>query len=149
MAILPIITGADHPALRKKTKTVPKVTKEILKLIKDLQKTVEDADGAGIAAPQVARNERVCLALISGNMTPLINPQITKRSAEKEAAEEGCLSLPGVVVEVPRSVEITTKYLDTEGRPQERKLKHFDARVVQHEVDHLEGVLIVDYQTIG
>jgi len=149
LSVLPIIIGADHPLLRKKTKSVPKVTKELLKLIKDLQETVKDADGAGIAAPQVARTERVCLALISGKMIPLINPKITKKSEEKESAEEGCLSLPGIAVDVPRSVEITLKYIDAKGKAQERKLKHFDARVVQHEVDHLEGVLIVDYQAIG
>ena len=127
---------------------MPKVTKEILKLIKDLQETVKDADGAGIAAPQVARTERVCLALISGKMIPLINPKITSKSKEQESAEEGCLSLPGIAVIVPRSTEITLKYLDAKGKSQERKLHDFDARVVQHEVDHLEGVLIVDYQKI-
>ncbi len=124
------------------------MTKEILKLIKDLQETVKDADGAGIAAPQVARTERVCLALISGKMIPLINPKITSKSKEQESAEEGCLSLPGIAVIVPRSTEITLKYLDAKGKSQERKLHDFDARVVQHEVDHLEGVLIVDYQKI-
>lgn len=149
VTILTILTGADTPLLRKKTKPVTKLTKEILKLIKDMQDTVKDADGAGIAAPQLGRTERVCLALIAGKMIPLINPQITKRSDEKESAEEGCLSLPGIAVSVPRSTEISLKYLDAKGKPQERKLRDFDARVLQHEVDHLEGVLIVDYlQTI-
>ena len=145
MSVLPILIGADHPMLRKKTKPVAKVTKEILKLLKDMQETVKDADGAGIAAPQIGRTERICLALISGKMIPLINPKITAKSKEQETAEEGCLSLPGIAVSIPRSVEITLKYMDAKGKTQERKLRDFDARVVQHEVDHLEGVLIVDY----
>lgn len=145
MSVLPIIIGADQPVLRTKTKKVVKPTKEILKLLKDMQDTVKDADGAGIAAPQVGRSERLCLALIAGKMIPLINPQITSKSKDQESAEEGCLSLPGIAVSVPRSIEITVKYLDAKGKPQERRLRNFDARVVQHEVDHLEGILIVDY----
>lgn len=121
------------------------MTKEIHALLKDMKDTVKDADGAGIAAPQIGRTERICLTLISGKMIPLINPQITWKSKEQDPAEEGCLSLPGIVVLIPRSVEITLQYLDAKGKPQERRLRAFDARVVQHEVDHLEGVLIVDY----
>ncbi|MBM3227541.1 peptide deformylase [Candidatus Peribacteria bacterium] len=149
MAVLPVITGQDHPVLRGQAKVVAKVTKEIQKLIRDMHDTVRSEEGAGLAAPQVGRSERVCLALITGRMTPLINPVISWKSAEMETAEEGCLSLPGIVVAVPRAVAISVKYLDAKGKPQERKLRGFDARVVQHEVDHLEGVLIVDYQTIG
>jgi peptide deformylase len=146
MAVLPVITGQDHPVLRAKTKPVAKVTKEIQKLIRDMQDTVKAEDGAGLAAPQIGRSERLCLALIAGRMTPLVNPAITWKSPETETAEEGCLSLPGIAVAVPRSIAISVKYLDAKGKPQERKLRDFDARVVQHEVDHLEGVLIVDYQ---
>lgn len=149
MAVLPVVTGQDHPVLRRQAKVVAKVTKEIQKLIRDMHDTVRSEEGAGLAAPQVGRSERVCLALITGRMTPLINPVISWKSAEMETAEEGCLSLPGIVVAVPRAVAISVKYLDAKGKPQERKLRGFDARVVQHEVDHLEGVLIVDYQTIG
>lgn len=149
MSVLPVITGQDHPVLRAKTKPVAKVTKEIQKLIRDMHDTVRAEDGAGLAAPQVNRSERLCLAMISGRMTPLINPEISARSTEKETEEEGCLSLPGIVVAVPRHLSITVKYLDAKGKSQERKLRNFDARVVQHEVDHLEGILIVDYQTVG
>lgn len=124
---------------------MPRVTKELKKLLLDMLDTVKDADGAGIAAPQVCRSERVCLALISGRMTPLINPEILRKGKETDVLEEGCLSLPGLVIEVPRSLEIVVRYLDARGSEQERKFTGFDARVVQHEVDHLEGVLIVDY----
>jgi len=145
MAVLPIITGADNPTLRSKTKKVPHVTKDILRLIKDMEATVISADGLGLAAPQVARLERVCIVKIGGKLTPLINPDITFRSEDSEVAEEGCLSLPNIWLPVPRSVSIVVKYVDPKGEEQERMLEHMDARVVQHEVDHLEGKLIVDY----
>jgi peptide deformylase len=142
---LAIITGADTPMLRTKTKPVKQITKEILKLIKDMEQTTVAADGLGLAAPQVDRTERVCIVKMHGKLTPLINPEIIHRSKEQESAEEGCLSLPNVWIQVPRAVEIVVKYLNPKGEEQERKLEHLDARVVQHEVDHLEGILIVDY----
>lgn len=145
MAILPIVIGPDNPILRQKTKPVPKVTKEIKQLINDMIETMKEANGVGLAAPQVNRTERVCIAVIGGKVTPLINPQITKRRKEKDLDQEGCLSLPNVWLMIPRSVEITLTYEDQKGKKQERKLAGFDARVTQHEVDHLEGVLIVDY----
>jgi peptide deformylase len=145
MATLPIITGANNPILRKKTERIPKVTKKILKLIKDMQASMEAANGVGLAAPQVSQSLRLCIAMVNGKLTPLINPDITFKSKETSMDEEGCLSLPNVWLQIPRSTEITVTYTDEKGAKQERKLKDFDARVVQHEVDHLEGILIVDY----
>ena len=149
MSVLPIVTGADTPILRQKTKPVAKVTKEIVKLLKDMQETTVAADGLGIAAPQVGHLERVCIVKIGGKLTPLINPDITSKSATEETAEEGCLSLPNVWVQVSRAESIVVKYTDTKGKEQERMLERLDARVVQHEVDHLEGKLIVDYGPHG
>lgn len=149
MAILPIITGADTPVLRTKTADVPQVTKEIKKLIADMEDTVKKAQGAGIAGPQVGESLRLCLALIGKKMTPLINPYITWKSEETCVIEEGCLSLPGTTWRhIERPSEIVLKYIDLKGKAQERKLTGYDARVVQHEVDHLDGVLIVDYADI-
>jgi peptide deformylase len=145
MAVLPIVTGADNPILRTKTERVPKVTKEVQKLLKDMIETTKDASGAGLAAPQIASNLRVCIVLINGRFIPLVNPTITWKSEDTVTDEEGCLSLPNTWVMVPRAREIRLTYTDTEGVEQERLLSDFDARVVQHEVDHLEGVLIVDY----
>lgn len=145
MSALPIITGADTPVLRTETKRVPKVTKEVTRLVKDMEETMEKANGLGLAAPQVGSSERVCIVRFGGRVTPLINPDITWKSEETAVAEEGCLSLPGIWLDVPRSVSITVKYWDLKGREQERRLTELDARVVQHEVDHLEGVLITDY----
>lgn len=146
MAVLPIVTGQDEAVLRTKTTPVSKVTKDITKLIKDMQATVKKAEGAGLAAPQIGQSLRLCLAALNGRMTPLINPEITWRSDKLVKDEEGCLSLPNMTVKVPRATEIIVKYVNEKGQEQERHLTDFDARVVQHEVDHLEGVLIVDYE---
>jgi peptide deformylase len=145
MAVLPIITDASAPVLHEKTKPLKRVTKETLALIKDMEDTVRAADGLGLAAPQVGKSVRLCLARIGGRMTPLIDPQITWRSKETDVAEEGCLSLPGKWCDVRRPVAIVLTYLNARGQEQERKLDGIDARVVQHEVDHLDGILITDY----
>lgn len=145
MPALKILLGADNPVLRTKAKPVEKVTKKILKLIKDMKKTMDAANGVGLAAPQVGESVRVCIGRVNGKDTPLINPEITKKSKETNVDEEGCLSLPNIWLPISRSTEITLTYLDEKGQKQERKLQDFDARVVQHEVDHLDGVLIVDY----
>lgn len=145
MAVLPIIIGATNPVLRKKTQKVERVTKELRSLIRDMRATVKDAEGLGLAAPQVGLSLRICLARIGDHMTALINPEITWKSDGTWTHEEGCLSLPGVTVEVERARTITVKYLDERGRAQERRLEEWEARIVQHEVDHLEGILIVDH----
>lgn len=126
-----------------------KVTKELLKLLKDMEDTTIAADGLGLAAPQVNHSERVCIVRMGKKLTPLINPDITFRSQDVDFAEEGCLSLPNVWLQIPRSVSIVVSYLDSKGVQQERMLEGMDARVVQHEVDHLEGKLIVDYPQTG
>lgn len=149
MSVLPIITGVDMPILRTKTKPVAKVTKDLQKLLKDMQETTIAADGLGLAAPQIGRTERVCIVQMGNKLVPLVNPIITHRSEELEYAEEGCLSLPGIWLTVPRSTSIRLEYLDAKGAKQERMLSAMDARVVQHEVDHLEGKLIVDYGPHG
>lgn len=145
MTVLPIVTGQETKVLRTKTKNVPVLTKEIKMLIKNMQATTLAAKGAGIAAPQVNRTERICIALIGKKLTPLVNPEILWRSKEVDTMEEGCLSLPNVWLQITRPKEIVVKFLSTIGKERELKLSGFDARVVQHEVDHLEGVLITDY----
>jgi peptide deformylase len=144
MPALPIVIGEDTPILHTKTKEVKTITKDVLKLIDDMQDTVKAAKGAGLAAPQVGRSERLCIALIGKKMTPLINPKILKYSEEESVAEEGCLSLPDVWIQVPRSEEIIVSFLTPEGKARELKLLGWDARVAQHEIDHLDGVLITD-----
>lgn len=149
MAVLPILTGANNPILRKKTQKVGKVTKELQKLIKDMQETTVHADGLGLAAPQIGQSLRVCVAQINNRLTPLVDPEITWRSKQTDVVEEGCLSLPGIWGDVTRPIAITLRYTDARGEKQERKLEGLDARVVQHEVDHLDGILIVDYAAVS
>jgi peptide deformylase len=145
MPILTIVTGEKHPSLRRKAVPVKRVNKEILGLIENMIETTVAAKGAGLAAPQVDRTERLCIALIDGKLTPLINPTIIWRSTEKDSHEEGCLSLPNIWLMIERPIEIVVTFLAESGKKRELKLSGFNARVVQHEVDHLEGVLIVDH----
>ena len=114
-----------------------------------MEQTLIEVEGLGLAAPQVGASLRVCLAKISSRFIPLINPIITWKSDDQANAEEGCLSLPGISVEVPRAVHIIVQFLDTKGILQERKLSNLSARIVQHEIDHLDGILIVDYQYLS
>lgn len=110
-----------------------------------MKDTVKDEGGVGIAAPQVGYSLRMCLATFNKKSNVMINPQITWKGKETDIVEEGCLSLPGVDVKIERPTEITITYLDIKGREQERKLSKYEARIVQHEIDHLDNVLIVDY----
>lgn len=146
MAALPIVIGENTPILRAKSVPVKKITKEIKQLIADMQDTVAAAKGAGLAAPQVGRSERLCIALLSKKMTPMINPIITWKSETTAIAEEGCLSLPDLWLNVSRSTEIIVAYETETGKKRELKLSGFDARVVQHETDHLDGILITDHR---
>ncbi len=146
MPALPIITGQKNPLLHVKTKAVAKITKDILQLLNDMHDTVIAAQGAGLAAPQVGRTERVCIAQINRKLVPLINPQILWRSETMAVAEEGCLSLPEIWINVVRPTDIVVQFRTKQNKPRELKLSGFDARVVQHEVDHLEGILITDHR---
>lgn len=144
MALLPIVKGKDAPELRAKAKKIPKITKKVLTLIADMAETMGSADGVGLAAPQVGVPMRVCLAPVNGKFTALINPEITWKSDETAVDEEGCLSLPGIYLPVRRSTGIIVTYTDPKNGKHEYRLENFEARVVQHEVDHLDGILIVD-----
>lgn len=146
MAVLPIVIGEENPVLRKKTKDMKKITKQTLSLLADMADTLAAAKGAGIAAPQVGISERICLALIGKDVVPLLNPHILWRSDTIAVAEEGCLSLPDLWLNVARPTDIVVEYMTPEGKKRETKLSGFDARVVQHEVDHLDGILITDHR---
>lgn len=146
MAVLEIITGESSPVLRAKTQKVGKVTKDVKKLIRDMKKTVK-GKGVGLAGPQVGVSLRLCLTQIHGKMVALIDPEIIWKSGDIAIDEEGCLSLPGIWRKVPRAKEIHLRYRDEKDQEQELKLSDFDARVVQHEIDHLDGILIIDYDS--
>lgn len=149
IAVFPILTGKDNPLLRVKTRPVTRVTKDLLRLLHDMEETMKKAEGVGIAAPQIGQSLRVCLAILHSRATALINPVIIGRSTEEETAEEGCLSLPGILLPVPRARAVTVRFRNRHGQEQERCYENLDARIVQHEIDHLDGILIVDYSSMG
>lgn len=142
--ILSVITHPNE-ILRQKAKEVVDIkSKEIQQLIPDMVETMIEEDGIGLAAPQINKSIRMIAVNTKEGPFILINPKITKKSWKKEVGEEGCLSVPGVFGLVKRSKEIIVKFLDQNGKEQKLKAKDMLARVVQHEVDHLNGVLFID-----
>ena len=138
------------PILRKKCEPLEKVDKEIQNLMDDMLETMYAAPGIGLAAIQVGILKRLVVIDISKaeekkNPIFLINPQIIHKSKKTSVYEEGCLSLPGQFAEIERPAECTLKYVDYNGREKELKAEGLLATCVQHEVDHLNGILFIDY----
>lgn len=149
MAILPIL-DVPNPLLKKKAEPVEKVDRSIRKLMSDMMDTMHDAPGIGLAAPQVGELKRVLV--VDANQdglkhTPLkmANPEITWSSDHIVSAEEGCLSVPKQYADVKRPDKIRVRYLDEKNNVQEDDFDELLARVIQHEMDHLDGVLFIDY----
>jgi len=143
MAILEI-KKFNEPVLRKKCKKVRKIDKKIKKLVVDMAQTMKKEQGIGLAAPQVNVLRRVIVVqtdLQGQRILGLVNPKITKMSKEKEKDMEGCLSFPGIFLEIKRAKEVKVKGLDINGKKVNLKAKGLLARVLQHEIDHLDGVL--------
>ena len=151
--ILPIYTYGQ-PVLREETKTVDKDYPQIKELVNNMFETMYKAEGIGLAAPQVGLSIR--LFIVDGNEVAknhpeckdfkrvMINPEITFRSDETEALEEGCLSFPGIHEKVPRAVNIHVEYLDENFNKHDESLSGFNARIVQHEFEHLYGRVFID-----
>ncbi|WP_072397446.1 peptide deformylase [Hyphomicrobium sp. CS1GBMeth3] len=150
MSTLPIITLPD-PLLRKVSEPVERVDAELLKLADDMLETMYDAPGVGLAAIQVAVPKRLIVLDVSDdddNPTPLtlINPEILKVVSDTTRVhEEGCLSIPDFHIEIERPANIVVGYLDREGKPQELTADGLLATALQHEIDHLNGKLIIDF----
>lgn len=135
------------PVLRQKSralKTDELQNKEIQQLILDMEKTMIEKDGVGLAAPQVGHNIRVIVINTQDGILALINPRILRKSWKKEILEEGCLSLPEIFGLVKRSAKVSLVALDKKGKKIRFQASGFFARVIQHEVDHLDGVLFID-----
>lgn len=148
--ILKIETGQENPILRKKSEIIREVTKKTMKLIKDMEKTMIEAKGVGLAAPQVGVNLRLILITLDNKkVMPLINPKIISFSEETAVDEEGCLSLPGMWGKVRRPREITVEFQGVKGQKMTMNFEEFEARELQHEIDHLDGVLFTDYLEEG
>ena len=151
MAVLPILI-APHPTLKAKAKPVKDVTDELRALLDDMLETMYDAPGIGLAANQIGSLHRV-LVMDCGSRddeeTPrpikIINPEITGVSEELSSYEEGCLSIPEQFADVERPAVVRVKYLDENGQKQERLFDGLEATCVQHEIDHLDGILFVDH----
>ena len=147
MASLEIIKGKDQAVLRAKAKKVPAVTKKVLKLISNMKDTLKNpkVHGVGLAAPQINESVQIFIANVHGKLQAFINPIITYKSNETAIDEEGCLSLPGIWANIPRSIIVRIEYEDEQGKKQQREYTDFEARIIQHEYDHLQGILFIDY----
>ena len=148
MTVEKIETGANNPVLRKKSKEIKNINSEIKELISNMIDTAESNDIiAGLAAPQIGHSLQIIAVKFDLKKKPiiLINPKITKVFRRKTIMEESCMSLPGISVPVERSYKIIAEALNSEGRPVKIKAKGILARIIQHEIDHLNGILIVDY----
>lgn len=148
-----IQTWDNNPILRTKSELINKITPEIKEFCEDLISLMRKNKGVWLAAPQVGKNLRI-IATTQRDMkkdkekllaeTIMINPEIKEFSQDTIIWEEACISLPDILGKVKRYKSITVEYLDIKGNKQKKKLKDFDAVIVQHEMDHLEGVLFTD-----
>ena len=159
MSLLPII-GPDNPTLRKKAKAVGDPnTPAVQQLITDMIETMREAPGVGLAAPQVAVSQRIAVIEFAEPLPEdappeteppqpklyvIVNPEITDRSQEMVNGTEGCLSLPGYAGDVLRHQGVTVKALNRKGKQVKIKAHGWLARIFQHEIDHLDGVLFID-----
>jgi peptide deformylase len=163
MAIRPVLR-MGHPILREVSEPVARFgTPELRELVRDMDDTMRALNGAGIAAPQVGVPQRVVIFEVKSNprypqaepvpYTVLVNPELEPVGEAMEDGWEGCLSVPGIRGLVPRFQRLRYRGRDLEGRPIDRTVSGFHARVVQHEVDHLDGILfpmrVVDLRNLG
>lgn len=151
MTVLPIITLPD-PLLRKASAPIERIDDDVRKLAADMLETMYAAPGVGLAAVQVGVLRRLIVLDTAKDDDPprplvLINPEITTLGSEIREHEEGCLSIPDVRVDIERPASLKVRYLDLEGKPQELAANGLLATAIQHEVDHLNGKLIIDFLT--
>jgi peptide deformylase len=147
MSVLDIVIWPDA-RLTRVCAPVPMITPEIVRLMADMFDTMYDAPGRGLAAPQVGRTERIFVfdaGWKSGSPTPIacVNPEIIALSEDRMTGEEGCLSIPNTPMDIERAAQVTLRWIDLEGT-QERTFTGSEAVIVQHENDHLDGIVIYD-----
>jgi len=144
MLALARIRQYGDPALRMKAREIETVDDDVRRLAERMTALMHEAQGVGLAATQVGVLRRLFVFTDAGEDRVLVNPVITKRSGKVEVDDEGCLSLRDVLVPIERPVAVTIEGLDADGEPVTLDLELPSARIVQHELDHLDGVLIVD-----
>ena len=151
MAILDIVLEGD-PRLRQRATKIRQVDERLRRIAADMHETMDDAPGVGLAGPQVGVMERIIVVHVPGDYIAegaedvrytLINPEIIRAGGE-ETATEGCLSIPLWIGDVPRYTSIKVKATDLDGRSIRIKAEDWVARVIQHEIDHLDGILFLD-----
>lgn len=135
--------------LRQPAKRITKVDDNVRQLVREMLQSMYSADGIGLAAPQVGVNKQLLVVDVDpeNSATPplvLINPKVIRASKDLDCGQEGCLSIPGVYLDVVRPTAIEVAYKDENGRPQKLKAAELLARCIQHEMDHLNGVMFVD-----
>jgi peptide deformylase len=138
------IVQIGNEVLREPAKKVPKITDSIIKLLDNMAETLEYAKGIGLAAPQIGVSKQVVLIDFGDERLELINPTILDHAGE-EADTEGCLSMPGKLGEILRAAKVTVRYLDRHGQEHVLEAEGLLSRALQHEIDHLNGVLIIDH----
>jgi peptide deformylase len=151
LAKLPIVLAPD-PVLKRKCEPVAEIGDDVRRLLDDMLETMYDAPGIGLSAPQVADCRRVIVCDVAREGAPaqpyrMINPEIVWRSDDVVTNEEGCLSIPDHYAEVTRPGGIRVAYLDPDGAAQELEAGGLLSACIQHEIDHLDGVLFIDYLT--
>lgn len=145
MPLLKLRTYPD-PVLKKKAERVTDFGSETQRIFEDMIETMYVAEGVGLAAPQVGISKRILIAsptMTRGEEYVFVNPEILEAQG-REFGLEGCLSLPEISGEIPRAKVIRFRALDREGKTVEMEIKNFFARIIQHEVDHLNGILLID-----
>ena len=141
--MLEIHTYPD-PVLRKKADDVETITDDYHQLIEEMAEAMYDDDGVGLAAPQIGVSKQVIVVDGGEGFMALFNPEIIKTGDDTDTVEEGCLSLPGIRVQVERPTQITLRVLNVKGETVQLEIEGLMARIFQHEIDHLNGILIID-----
>ena len=149
MAVKPIQV-VPNPVLRKVADPVETITDETRQLLDDMAQTMYEAPGIGLAGPQIGELKRLIVMDCSrddevSELWQMVNPEITQFSEENTILEEGCLSIPGHNAEVTRPIWVELRFLDTKGKEQQMKAEGLLAACIQHEIDHLNGVLFIDH----
>jgi len=130
--------------LRKKCEEIEKITEEIKELIGDMKRIMIENKGIGLAAPQIGESKRIIVIMTEKGPEAFVNPKIIDKSQETEIMEEGCLSFPGLFFKIKRAKDIKIKATNINGNTVEISADGMLARIFQHEIDHLDGILFVD-----
>lgn len=147
MSLIPLEIGVENNILRNKSIKITNFDKDLKKFEKNMIDTLLSKPGVGLAAPQVGKNIDMFICIVDQEKNKMItfcNPVITSFSQTTDFGEEGCLSLPGVWADVERSLKITVSFQDISGNQKSLSFSGFTSRIIQHELDHLNGILFID-----